>query len=91
MIAGAVDTAYSIGWAIVAWIALTAAAATLALYTAAVTVVFAVRAVWRGVAAVVSLVQHSGARELPREAPEPAQGRTARPAPAWARTEEDAA
>jgi hypothetical protein len=37
VIAEAIDTAYTIGWAIVAWIILTAAAATLALYTLLIT------------------------------------------------------
>ncbi len=91
MIADAVDTLFTLGWALLAWIALTAGAVVLALYTLAVTAVCAVRAVWRGAAAVLSLVQHFSGPELPREAPGAAQSRTARPVPSWARTDKDAA
>lgn len=38
MIAEAIDTLFTLGWALLAWIALTAAAATLALYAVVVTV-----------------------------------------------------
>jgi hypothetical protein len=47
VIAEAIDTAVSIGWAIVAWIILTAAAATLALYTLLVTAWTVGRLAWR--------------------------------------------
>jgi hypothetical protein len=47
VIAEAIDTAYTIGWAIVAWVILTAAAGTLALYTLLVTAWTVCRLVWR--------------------------------------------
>jgi hypothetical protein len=47
VIAEAIDTAVSIGWAIVAWIILTAAATTLALYTLLVTAWTVCRLTWR--------------------------------------------
>lgn len=45
MIAEAIDTAYTIGWAIVAWIVIGAAAATAVL----VTVVLGIHWVWRAI------------------------------------------
>ncbi|MFJ7095896.1 hypothetical protein ACIQWL_37595 [Streptomyces mirabilis] len=45
MIAEAIDTAYTIGWAIVAWIVIIAAAVTAAL----VAVVLGIAGVWRAV------------------------------------------
>jgi hypothetical protein len=47
VIAEAIDTAVSIGWAIVAWIILTAAFGTLALYTLLVTAWTVCRLAWR--------------------------------------------
>jgi hypothetical protein len=47
VIAEAIDTAYTIGWAIVAWVILTAAFGTLALYTLLVTAWTVCRLVWR--------------------------------------------
>ena len=47
MIAEAIDTAVSIGWAIAAWIILTAAATTLALYTLLITAWTVGRLAWR--------------------------------------------
>ena len=91
MIAEAVDAAIAVGWALLVWVVLLAVAATCALYTLVVAVVCAVLAVRRGVVAVLSLVQHSSGGELVRVAPEAADARTARPAPAWARTDEEAA
>ncbi|HWM95539.1 MAG TPA: hypothetical protein VNO54_00640 [Streptosporangiaceae bacterium] len=86
MIAEAIDTAYTIGWAIVAWITLTAAFATLALYTVVVAVAFACEALWRGVTAAVAAVQRLGAPALP---PEPQKPPQARAAPSWAREAHD--
>lgn len=91
MIAEAVDAAIAVGWALLVWVVLMAVAATCALYTLVVAVVCAVLTVRRGVVAVLSLVQHSSGAELARDAPEAADARTARPAPAWARTDEEAA
>ena len=90
MIAAAIDAAVSVGWALLVWVVLMAVAATCALYTLVVAVACAVLAVRRGVVAVLSLVQHSSGPEAVRAAPEPADART-RPAPTWARTEEEAA
>lgn len=90
MIADAVDAAVSVGWALLVWVLLLAAFATAALYTLVVTVVCAVLAVRRGVVAVLSLVQHSSGGEVARDVPEAADARS-RPAPAWARTDKEAA
>jgi len=86
VIAEAIDTAYTIGAAILAWIVLTAAFATLALYTVVVAVAFACEAVWRGVTATVAAVRRSRAPELP---PEPQKPPQARVAPSWAREPHD--
>lgn len=83
MIAEAVDAAIAVGWALLVWVLLLAVVATAALYTLVVAVACAVLAVRRGVAAVLSLVQHSDAPELARVAPEVAEVRT-RPVPSWA-------
>lgn len=85
MIAEAVDAAIAVGWALLVWVVLMAVAATCALYTLVVAVACAVLAVRRGVVAALSLVQHSSAPELPREAPEAADARSEPHAPTWAR------
>ena len=91
MIAEAIDAAVSVGWALLVWIVLAAVFATTALFAVVVTAVCAVLAVRRGVRAALSLVQHSSVPELPREAPEAVDARSEPHAPAWARTEEEAA
>ncbi len=131
MIAEAFDTAVTLGLALLAWIALTAAVATAGLVSLCVAVVWVCRGVWRGVAASLAAVGVSRAvpevrspqgaadgRTRPRapsdgpcaglswreSAPQgsgapfsvpdtrrPPQTRTARPAPAWARTDKDTA
>jgi hypothetical protein len=88
VIAEAVDTVITLGWALLVWIVLLAATVTLALWTVVVTVAWACRALWRGVTAVRSAVQRSAAPESPHGAPEAPQ---ARPRPSWAHTEQDAA
>lgn len=88
MIAEAVDTALTLGWALLVWIVLLAATATLALWTILVTVAWACRALWRGVTAARALVQRPAVPELLRDAPAAPQ---APPRPSWAHTEQDAA
>jgi hypothetical protein len=90
VIAEAIDAAVSVGWALIVWVVLMAMAATCALYALVVAVACAVLAVRRGVVAVLSLVQHSSGPEVARDAPEAAEA-PSRPAPSWARTEEEAA
>lgn len=75
MIAEAIDTVVSIGWAIVAWIVLTSAAACLALYTALVAVATPVRAACRALTAALAawralnaLAEHPD-RYKPRQRP----------------------
>lgn len=90
MIAEAIDAAIAVGWALLAWIVLTAVVATAALYAVVVAVACAVLAVRRGVVAVLSLVQHSSGGEVVRDAHD-APETPSRPAPAWARTGKEAA
>ena len=90
MIAEAVDAAVSVGWALLVWVLLLAVFATAALYTLVVTVACAVLAAWRGVVAVLSLVQHSSGVEVVREAHDVPET-PSRPAPAWARTDTEEA
>lgn len=79
MIAEAIDTIITLGWALLAWIVLCAMFATAALYTLTVTVWLACTAVWRGVAAAVAAVQRSRAH-IPAPAPQdPSDARTAPP------------
>ena len=54
MIAEAINTAVSVGWAIVAWIVLTSAAACLALYTTVVAVATPIRAACRALTAALA-------------------------------------
>ncbi|MFJ9012300.1 hypothetical protein [Streptomyces canus] len=96
MIADAVDTVIALGWALAAWIVLTAAVATLALYAVTVivwTLLRPLRALWprRAVCAPAG-GPHSpsgDSRDHP-EPPRPAQRHTSRLAPAWAQTEDAA-
>ncbi|NUS13454.1 MAG: hypothetical protein HOY69_18970 [Streptomyces sp.] len=84
----AVDTIRALGWALVVWIVLLAAVASLALWTVVVAVACACRAVWRGVTAAIAAVQRLSAPELLPEAHEPPHARTA---PSWAQPDEEAA
>lgn len=88
MIAEAVDTVAALGWALLAWIVLLAAVATLAGWTVVVAVAWACRGLWRGVVAVRSAVQASRAPVSPPEPQKPAQARLC---PSWARTDEETA
>jgi hypothetical protein len=82
----AIDTAYSIGWAIVAWIILTAAAATLALYAVVVTAAWPCRAAAEAVTAALAASRALRAFQGQPERYRPPQGRTG---PSWAREEHD--
>ncbi|MFD4547228.1 hypothetical protein [Streptomyces sp. NPDC058466] len=86
MIAEAVDTATSIGWAIAAWIVLTAAAATLALYTVVVTAAWPCRAAAEAVTAALAASRAVRALHGQPDRYRPSQ---ARAAPQWARGERD--
>jgi hypothetical protein len=88
VIGEAVDTVITLGWALTVWIVLLAAVGTLAGWTVVVTVAWACRGLWRGVAGVRALVQASRA---PEPLPEPQKPAEARPRPSWAHTEQDAA
>jgi hypothetical protein len=88
VIAEAVDTVLTLGWAFLVWIVLLAATVTLALWTVLVTVAWACRALWRGVAACVALVQAFRVPEPPQVSPVAPQAPSR---PSWARTDEEAA
>lgn len=98
MIAEAVDTVITLGWALRVWILLCAATATLGLYAVAVAVWCAVQATMRGVKASRALLYASLVASTPpkvvrelRDAPRASQA-PSRPGPSWARTDkEDAA
>lgn len=91
MIAEAIDTAYSIGWAIAAWIAVAAAVVTIVLLAAAVTGVWVWRGVWRAVRRAYTAAWRAESTPCGSEAaeiaPGPAERRTARSVPSWAHTE----
>lgn len=84
VIAEAIDTGTRIGWAIVAWIAVGAAALTVVLFTAVLTGAWAWRAVRRGVTGSLAASQPV---EAPDFTPTPAKPT----APSWARTDKEAA
>jgi hypothetical protein len=88
VIAEAIDTAFTLGWAFLIWLVVVAFFAGVALYAVVVTVACACRAVRRGVAAALALVQRPSAPELLPEPHEPPHAHTA---PSWARTDKDAA
>lgn len=88
VIAEAIDTALTLGWALAVWIVLLAAVAGAALYAVVVTVACACRAVWRGVAAALAALQRPSG---PESLPEPHEPPHARTAPSWARTDKEAA
>ncbi|WP_217235431.1 hypothetical protein [Streptomyces sp. AC555_RSS877] len=88
MIAEAIDTVVTLGVALLAWIVLLAAVATLAGWTVVVTVACACRGLWRGVAGVVALVRHSEVPASPPESHKPADARTR---PSWAHIDKEAA
>ena len=98
MIPMAIDTAFAIAQALLAWLAILAAVLTIALFTTVLTGAWA----WQTVAASVKAARAwlswrqtgSEAPEVDGEgpdAPEPADAHTARPAPAWADTGKEAA
>lgn len=107
MIAEAIDAAFTVGWALLAWIVLTAVVATAALYAVAVAVWAVVRLIWLTLSAAwavaASFRTHSrrcGASQgdgggFPLPAPERAAERRSgiqpHPRPSWARTDEEAA
>ncbi|MFF7550907.1 hypothetical protein ACFZCU_45995 [Streptomyces canus] len=85
MIADAVDTAFTLGWALLAWILLTAAAAVTAVYAAVVAVTAPVNAAR---AALGGALAASGAVNALRERQNPPQALTGL---SWARTDKDTA
>ena len=95
MIGEAIDTALTLGWALIAWIAVLATVGTIALLAAAVTGAWAWRAAWRAVrGAWRGPVAPQGPFEVSRitgHAPEPSQSHTGPPAPSWAHTDKEAA
>jgi len=91
VIAEAIDTAFTLGWAFLIWLVLVAFFAGAALYAAVVTAACACRAVWRGITAALAAVQRPDAPELPRTPPVTPQARTEPHGPSWARTETEEA
>jgi putative exporter of polyketide antibiotics len=92
VIADAVDTAITLGWALAAWIVLAAAAACAAVYAVVVAVWWPCHAARDAVAGALAASQ--ALRALSAHTPNPQrapQWRTAPHAPAWAQLDEDAA
>jgi hypothetical protein len=97
VIAEAVDTLQTLGWALAVWIVLTAGAATLALYAVTVivwTLLRPLRALWPRRAVCAPAGGPHGptgdSRNHP-EPPRPPQRRTSHPAPTWAQPDKEAA
>ena len=100
MIGEAVDTAVTLGWALLAWIVLTAVAVGLGLYAVVVAVWAVGLAVWRTACAVsparkpqapVSRPQPASCGSRGAGTPPGASQAPSRPSPSWARTDEEAA
>lgn len=87
MIAEAVDTAVTLGWALAVWVLLLAATATAALYALVGTAAVAWLAVTRGIAAGLAAVQRAGVEVQPGDQ----DAADARTGPSWARPDEEAA
>jgi hypothetical protein len=90
VIAEAIDTVLTLGWALAAWIVLVSLAAALALHAVLAIVWWACRTAWRGVAGARSAVQRLKALIPHPEPRKPSRAHTAprsRPAPSWARTD----
>ena len=85
MIADAVDTVVTLGWALLAWIILTAAVAVAAVYAVVVAVAAPVNAAREALSGALAA---SGAVNALRERQNTPQALTG---PSWARTEEEAA
>lgn len=90
MIADALDTLWTLGWAALAWLLVLSAACALVLTTitaALLTLGRAVKAAW------VRLRGRDSAELPPNEAPQPQTPHTPaqRPTPAWAHTDKEAA
>jgi hypothetical protein len=91
VIAEAIDTAWTLGRALLAWIAVAATVVTIVLLAAAVTGVWAwqtarhaCRAAWRRLTASRRAEQVPRVVQIPAR---PVQRRSQRPAPSWAHTE----
>jgi hypothetical protein len=91
VIAEAIDAAVSVGWALLVWVLLLAAAATAALYTLVVAAAIACMAVRRGVAACLAAVQRHEAPVPPPGPQRAADARVAHSRPTWAQPDKDAA
>lgn len=96
MIHEAIDTAVTLGWALLVWIVLTAAFATGALYAVVAVAWWVARTVWALLGSGAALYARLR-REQPSPAPEPPgvaerrSGPRIRPAPSWARTDTEEA
>ena len=93
MIADAIDTALTLGWALAAWIVLTALAGALALHAVIAIAWWAGRATVRAVKAARRALYASLSDEQPSSDSSPAataerrSGPPRRPAPSWAHTD----
>ncbi|MET7458495.1 hypothetical protein ABZT03_43145 [Streptomyces sp. NPDC005574] len=94
MISDAIDTAITLGWALLAWIVLTSAVAVLALYAVAVVVGCVCVTVWRVARGVWRWLRRArrgaGDSRDAGDPPGPSQA-PSRPAPPWAHTDKEAA
>ena len=90
MIAEAIDTVLTLGWALAVWIVLVSLTAALALHTVLVAVWWAGRAVWRAWRWLYGRLRTVEGRDgdpEPLAHPRPAQSRSRRPVPSWAHTQ----
>lgn len=95
MIAEAIDTVITLGWALAAWLTVFATVGTIILLGAATTGAWAWRTAWRAFSG--AWRRATGANTAPdvpeavATLPEPADGHTEPHRPAWAHTDKDAA
>lgn len=91
MIAEAIDTAITLGWAFLAWLTLVSFTVGLALYTVTVIVWWTLRALWRGLEGPSWRRGRLHARFLARARARRSSGHTEPPQPQPAHTYEEAA
>jgi hypothetical protein len=91
VIAEAIDTVWTLGWALFVWFVLCAVFATLALYTLAVAVWWPCRAAREGVAGALAASQALRALHVHLGHHRPTDARVAHPCPSWAQPDKEAA
>ncbi|NUU26025.1 MAG: hypothetical protein HOV68_31680 [Streptomycetaceae bacterium] len=87
MIAEAIDTVVTLGWALAGWVITLAVTASILAFAAIVTGAWGVRAAWRHCGPASRPQSPSGDSRDAAQAPSAPQSRSRRPVPSWAHTQ----